>query len=191
LSHCPFGHHLSVVKNRQPELKAIRSGVACTRALAVYVSYMTVRELATESRAHSVSPRLQLAKDIPTNILAINRDERDDCIRITFLRVEAPGLPVTLAVGHVVNRVDNTVSMFTINATNGTLILVPTVATGSEPFRIAIDPSGHFAYAANENGASVSVYTLSNGTLTPAGMAATLGTALSVVLSGTIEQTDD
>jgi 6-phosphogluconolactonase len=86
---------------------------------------------------------------------------------------------------YVVNRLDNTVSMFTINATDGTLTLVATVATGSQPFRIAIDPSGHFAYVANENGASVSIYTLkSNGTLTPAGTAATQGAALSVVLSG-------
>lgn len=87
---------------------------------------------------------------------------------------------------YVVNRLDNTVSMFTINAGNGTLTLVATVATGSEPFRMAIDSSGHFAYVANENGASVSIYTLqSNGTLTPAGTAATQGAALSVVLSGT------
>jgi 6-phosphogluconolactonase len=89
---------------------------------------------------------------------------------------------------YVVNRLDNTVSMFTINATNGTLTLVATVATGSQPFRMAIDPSGHFAYVANENGASVSIYTLkSDGTLTPAGAAATQGDALSVLLSGTIQ----
>ena len=87
---------------------------------------------------------------------------------------------------YVVNRLDKTVSIFTINAGNGTLTLVATVATGSEPFRIAIDSSGHFAYVANENGGSVSIYTLkSNGTLPPAGTAATQGAALSVVLSGT------
>jgi 6-phosphogluconolactonase (cycloisomerase 2 family) len=86
----------------------------------------------------------------------------------------------------VVNRLDNTVSMFTTNATNGTLTLVASVATGSQPFRIAIDLSGHFAHVANENGASVSIYTLkNNNTLTAADTAATQGAALSVVLSGT------
>ena len=93
---------------------------------------------------------------------------------------------------YVVNRLDNTVSLFTINAGNGTLTLVATVATGSEPFRMAIDSSGHFAYVANENGASVSIYTLTgDGTLTPAGAAATQGEALSVVLSGTNWETDN
>jgi 6-phosphogluconolactonase (cycloisomerase 2 family) len=57
-------------------------------------------------------------------------------------------------------QLDNTASMFTINATNGTLSLVAAVATGSAASRLAIDPSGHFAYVANENGASVSIYTL-------------------------------
>jgi DNA-binding beta-propeller fold protein YncE len=72
----------------------------------------------------------------------------------------------------VVNRLDNTVSILTINATNGTLTLVDSVATGSEPFRIAIDLSGQFA----------SYNLKSNGTLTAAGTAATQGAALSVVL---------
>ena len=99
--------------------------------------------------------------------------------------VAAGNQPTSVAVEHsgkfayVVSRLDNTVSMFTINATSGTLSLPATPATGSEPFRIAIDPSGHFAYVANENGASVSIYALeSHGTLTPAGSAAIQGDAL-------------
>jgi hypothetical protein len=55
----------------------------------------------------------------------------------------------------VVNRLDNTVSILTINATNGALTLVASVATGSELFRIAIDLSGHLAsYNLKSNGTS-------------------------------------
>jgi hypothetical protein len=76
------------------------------------------------------------------------------------------------AFAYVVNRLDNTVSILTINATNGALTLVASVATGSELFRIAIDLSGHLA----------SYNLKSNGTSTAAGTAATQGAALSVVL---------
>jgi DNA-binding beta-propeller fold protein YncE len=56
-----------------------------------------------------------------------------------------------------------------------------TIATGQEPFRIAVDPAGIFAYVANETG-SVSIYALnSNGSLTSAGTAITTGSALSVL----------
>jgi len=56
---------------------------------------------------------------------------------------------------------------------SGTLVLKNTIATGQEPFRIAVDPSGGFAYVANETG-SVSIYALhSNGRLTSAGTAIT------------------
>jgi DNA-binding beta-propeller fold protein YncE len=80
---------------------------------------------------------------------------------------------------YAANQDDDTGSMFTISAGSGTLTLVGTAATGSEPFRIAIDSSGHFAYVTNANGASVSIYTLKrNGTLTPAGTAATPGAAI-------------
>lgn len=64
-------------------------------------------------------------------------------------------------------------------------MLKNTIATGREPFRIAVDPSGSFAYVANETG-SVSIYALnSNGSLTSAGTAITTGSALSVAVAGT------
>jgi YVTN family beta-propeller protein len=48
---------------------------------------------------------------------------------------------------YVVNRQDNTVSMFTIDSSTGNLTpnTPATVATGSQPFRIVVDPSGKFA----------------------------------------------
>jgi 6-phosphogluconolactonase len=66
---------------------------------------------------------------------------------------------------YAVNRLDNTVSMYSINGSNGTLTQSGTVATGTEPFRITFDPSGKFVYVVNEQGA-VSIYTVnSNGSL--------------------------
>lgn len=72
------------------------------------------------------------------------------------------------------------VSMYTINATTGALTSAGTIASpcapppspGScAPFSVAVDPSGKFAYVANEGGfapTSVSMYTISgtNGALT-------------------------
>lgn len=77
---------------------------------------------------------------------------------------------------YVVNRLDNTVSMFTIDPNSGDLTLnstasnpTGTIATGNEPFRIDFDPSGKFLYVTNEQSAA-SIYTVnSDGTLTSAG----------------------
>jgi 6-phosphogluconolactonase (cycloisomerase 2 family) len=79
---------------------------------------------------------------------------------------------------YVVNRLDNTVSMYTIDPTTGNLRLNATAAnpsgaigTGTEPFRITFDPSGKFLYVTNEGGVAASIYTVnSDGTLTSAGM---------------------
>jgi len=77
---------------------------------------------------------------------------------------------------YVVNRQDNTVSMFTIDPASGSLALnattaypTGTVTTGALPFRIAFDPSGKFVYVTNEDSAA-SVYTVNeDGTLTNIG----------------------
>jgi 6-phosphogluconolactonase len=72
---------------------------------------------------------------------------------------------------YVVNRGDNTLSMYVINSSTGDLTANGTIATGTEPFAVVVDPSGKFAYVTNESG-SVSIYTLNgNGTLTSAGTA--------------------
>ena len=85
----------------------------------------------------------------------------------------------------VVNRSDNSVSMFKIDASTGNLTPSGSIATGQEPFRIVVDPSGKFTYVVNESG-SVSIYALgSDGLLTSAGTAQTGGVALSVAVTGT------
>ncbi len=78
---------------------------------------------------------------------------------------------------YVVNRIDNTVSMYTIDSDTGNLMLnatatnpTSTIATGTEPFRIDFDPSGKFLYATNEQ-SPASIYTVYiDGTLRTVGI---------------------
>jgi 6-phosphogluconolactonase len=77
---------------------------------------------------------------------------------------------------YVVNRQDSTVTMYTIDPDTGNLTLNPsatnqtaTIATGAQPFRISVDPTGKFVYVTNEESAE-SIYTInSDGTLASAG----------------------
>jgi len=114
--------------------------------------------------------------------------------------VAAGNAPTDIAVdptsrfAYVVNRLDNTVSMFTIDPSTGNLTLnasaanpTATVATGTEPFRIIFDPTGKFVYVTNENSAA-SIYTVnSDGTLTNAGATGVAAGALSTAIA-TVKQ---
>src|SRR5207244_10342622 len=55
-----------------------------------------------------------------------------------------------------------TVSAYTINTITGALTAVPgsPFAAGMYPFSVAVDPTGRFAYVANEGSQSVSAYTI-------------------------------
>lgn len=95
--------------------------------------------------------------------------------------VAAGNAPTAIAIdatskfAYVVNRLDNTISMYTIQP-NGSLVLNATtgnpqgtIATGTQPFRIDFDPSGKFVYVTNE-GSAASIFTVnSDGTLTAVG----------------------
>jgi 6-phosphogluconolactonase (cycloisomerase 2 family) len=89
---------------------------------------------------------------------------------------------------YVVNRQDNTLSMYTIDPGTGSLRLntaranpTGTIATGDDPFRALFDPSGKFLYVANENGPA-SIYTVNNdGTLTSVG--STAGDSLAIAFA--------
>jgi YVTN family beta-propeller protein len=84
---------------------------------------------------------------------------------------------------YVVNRLDNTVSMYTIDSTTGNLTATGTIATGTEPFRIHFDPSGKFLYVTNEQSAA-SIYTInSNGTLSATGTTGPATGALSIAFT--------
>jgi 6-phosphogluconolactonase (cycloisomerase 2 family) len=91
---------------------------------------------------------------------------------------------------YVVNRLDDTVSMYTIDPKTGNLTLnstaanpTATIATGTEPFRIDFDPTGKFVYVTNE-GSAASIYTVNNdGTLTNAGVTGVATGGLSTAIT--------
>jgi 6-phosphogluconolactonase (cycloisomerase 2 family) len=110
--------------------------------------------------------------------------------------VAAGNAPTEIAIdqtsrfAYVVNRLDNSVSMFTIDPTTGSLTLhstaanpTGTIATGTEPFRIDFDPSGKFVYVTNEQSAA-SIYTVnSDGILTNTGTAGVATGGLSTAMT--------
>jgi 6-phosphogluconolactonase len=63
------------------------------------------------------------------------------------------------------------VSGYTIDASTGALspMATPTVAAGYFPFFITVDPTGRFAYVANDGSNDVSAYTIDarTGALSP------------------------
>ena len=63
------------------------------------------------------------------------------------------------------------VSMYTINAATGALTSIGTVAAGTNPISVAVDPTGKFAYVANSGSNNVSMYTINatTGALTSTG----------------------
>jgi YVTN family beta-propeller protein len=63
------------------------------------------------------------------------------------------------------------VSMYTINTTTGALASIGTIAAGTDPVSVVVEPSGKFAYVTNSNSNDVSMYTINvtTGALTPIG----------------------
>lgn len=110
--------------------------------------------------------------------------------------VAAGNAPTAIAIdptsrfAYVVNRLDNTVSMYTIDSSTGNLTLnatatnpTATIPTGTEPFRIDFDPTGKFVYVTNEQSAT-SIYTVNgDGTLTNAGLTGVATGALSTAIT--------
>jgi 6-phosphogluconolactonase len=96
----------------------------------------------------------------------------------------------TNSYAYVVNRQDNTVSMYYLNPATGNLTLNAsaanpsgTIATGAQPFRADFDPSGKFLYVTNEDGPT-SIYTVNtNGTLTNTGNTGVATGALSTAFT--------
>src|SRR5450759_234491 len=74
---------------------------------------------------------------------------------------------------YVVNEGSNDISQYTI-AVNGTLtaLATETVAAGTTPYSIAVDPLGQYAYVANYGDGTVSQYTIGTpSSLTPGALA--------------------
>src|SRR5271155_3748980 len=76
------------------------------------------------------------------------------------------------------------VSMYTIDATTGALTSTGTIAAGTDPVSVVVDPSGKFAYVANSSSNDVSMYTINvtTGALTPTGTIAAGAGPVSVVV---------
>ena len=81
------------------------------------------------------------------------------------------------------------VSMYTIDVTTGALTSIGTIAAGSNPASVAVDPSGKFAYVANGGSNSVSMYTIdvTTGALTSIGTIAAGTTPRSVAIVGILQ----
>jgi len=66
----------------------------------------------------------------------------------------------------------SSVSMYTINSTTGALTSMGTIAAGTGPDSVAVDPAGKFAYVTNFGSKDVSMYTINATT----GALASIGT---------------
>jgi len=79
----------------------------------------------------------------------------------------APGTTAVTYVpkfAYAANYSSSNISAYTINQTTGALTAQGTVAAGTNPLSVTIDPSGKFAYAANHSSSNISVYTIDQTT---------------------------
>jgi YVTN family beta-propeller protein len=76
------------------------------------------------------------------------------------------------------------VSTYTINAATGALTSTGTIAAGTSPVSMVVDPTGRFAYVANSSSNDVSMYTINvnTGALTSMGTIATGTEPVSMVV---------
>jgi 6-phosphogluconolactonase len=81
------------------------------------------------------------------------------------------------------NRTHNSIVVFAINPTNGSLTLVQHQATGNIPRHFAIDPTGAFCIVANQNSNSILLYSINpqTGQLTATGQSLTVSKPYCVV----------
>jgi DNA-binding beta-propeller fold protein YncE len=85
----------------------------------------------------------------------------------TIAGVNVTGVTITcISPVYVVNSGSDTVSMYAVNTTTGTLttLEMPTVASGTIPIAIAVNPAGTFAYVANIVSNTVSMYAINAST---------------------------
>jgi 6-phosphogluconolactonase (cycloisomerase 2 family) len=78
------------------------------------------------------------------------------------------------------------VSMYTINAGTGGLTSIGTIAAGTNPVSVAVDPTGKFAYVANSGSNDVSMYAVNTttGALTSTGTTTGGGGSIAIHPSG-------
>ena len=78
----------------------------------------------------------------------------------------------------------SSVSMYTVNSTTGALTSIGTIAAGTGPDSVAVDPAGKFAYVTNSGSNDVSMYTIdaTTGALASIGTIAAGAEPISVVV---------
>ena len=86
--------------------------------------------------------------------------------------VDSAGKFVYMATANATFGLAGSVSAYAINATTGALGLIGTIAAGTDPVSVAVDPSGKFAYVTNSGSNDVSMYTIDATT----GALASMGT---------------
>ena len=85
----------------------------------------------------------------------------------TVASANVTGVTITcIAPVYVANESSNTVSMYEMDATTGILtpLATPTVATGTTPASITVNPAGTFAYVINYQSNTVSMYAINAST---------------------------
>jgi len=85
--------------------------------------------------------------------------------------VDPAGHFVYVATANATPGSTGSLSTYAINATTGALASIGTIAAGTDPVSVAVDPSGKFAYVANLSSNDVSMYTIdaTTGALTSIG----------------------
>jgi len=92
---------------------------------------------------------------------------------------------------YVVSQINDTISAYSINTTSGALSAIDangalagtTIATGTTPYEVIVDPSGKYAYVANYDSNDISAYSIDqiSGALTAVGAPVAAGTGPSSV----------
>jgi DNA-binding beta-propeller fold protein YncE len=92
----------------------------------------------------------------------------------TSVAVDPAGKFVYVATANATPGSAGSLSMYAINATTGALTSTGTIAAGTYPGFVAVDPAGKFAYVPNSGSNDVSMYTINSttGALTLIGMIA-------------------
>jgi YVTN family beta-propeller protein len=87
------------------------------------------------------------------------------------LAVDPSGNFLYVATQNATPGAAGSVSMYAINAATGTLASIGTIAAGTDPVSVAVDPAGKFAYVTNSGSNDVSMYSIdaTTGTLTSMG----------------------
>jgi trimeric autotransporter adhesin len=111
-----------------------------------------------------------------SNGLAASSAVGTTSISATLGSIGSPSVTLTVTAApeyvYVTNQNDNTVSEYVIGA-GGALTLIATVAAGSEPNAVAVDPLGRYVYVANWADGTISEYAVgSGGTLSSIGTTA-------------------